>query len=91
MCFGNIKSYLANYLVLGGVLLLAGVVLALRQLRVHGVEKLLVGGVAHVEARLVHHGHDAPVRFVDQVADVLKDSVRPRYLAMRIRIQVVIF
>ena len=60
------------YLVFGGVLLLAGVVLALRQLRVHGVEELLVGGVAHVEARLVHHGHDAPVRLVDQVADVLK-------------------
>ena len=61
------------YLVLGGVLLLAGVVLALRQLRVHGVEELRVGGVAHVETRLVHHGHDAPVRLVDQVADVLQE------------------
>ena len=62
----------ASNLVLSGVLLLAGIVLALRQLRVHGVQELLVGRVAHVEARLVHHGHDALVGFVYQVADVLE-------------------
>lgn len=55
----------------GGIAGPAGVVRVRLQLLVHVLEQHLVGGVAHVQASLVHQGHDAVVGLVNQLADDL--------------------
>ena len=59
----------------GGVGGPAEVVLVRLQLSVHGLQQHLVGGLAGDEAGLVHQGHDANVRLVDQAADDLRRNI----------------
>ena len=63
----------------GGVGGPAEVVLVRLQLSVHGLQQHLVGGLAGDEAGLVHQGHDANVRLVDQAADDLRRNILQLY------------
>ncbi len=65
----------------GGVGGPAEVVLVRLQLSVHGLQQHLVGGLAGDEAGLVHQGHDASVRLVDQAADDLRRGIFYNWMA----------